>query len=213
MQNALLQIPRRNLRLEMERPPETTRQEWQLIQNVIQRSTSQNWEQARIEWAVASVRRASGSTCICTHHPITKLFRIVNQRNENSLEVGCECVKFFLPEGSARPETEFNRRMRAQEVRQQEEEAQRRVEEARRLEAEERRRQLSQLLVSWAQSNEDTIPADDLLDFAYEERFVDDWQWKFLKDIRNKERRFPLNQNQLNKRASTLHQFRQKVNL
>lgn len=68
-----------------------------LMREIVQRSLSKEWEGAKIEWALYTVRISNEySTCLCGHYLIKELCTIRNKMNNNRVMIGNCCVKKFL---------------------------------------------------------------------------------------------------------------------
>ena len=71
--------------------------EYRLTAEIVARSSSKNWDEAKLEWYLVGVSEAEEpETCLCGHHPIIELCEIANRKNRNSATVGNCCVKRFL---------------------------------------------------------------------------------------------------------------------
>ena len=70
-----------------------------LMAEIIARSESQSWDEARLEWELEDIIRADRNeprSCLCEHFPILELCIIRNKRNQNRAIVGNVCVKKFM---------------------------------------------------------------------------------------------------------------------
>ncbi|MEX2170585.1 MAG: hypothetical protein WD851_14815 [Pirellulales bacterium] len=68
-----------------------------LHKEIIARSESDNWDDARDEWALGNVWMSDDpSTCLCGHNPIKEICEIKNRLNNKEVEVGNCCVNNFL---------------------------------------------------------------------------------------------------------------------
>jgi hypothetical protein len=64
---------------------------------IVAQSVSDNWDQARPEWRVATVYDAEEpKECLCGYSPIVEICVLRNQKNRGVAEVGNVCVKRFL---------------------------------------------------------------------------------------------------------------------
>lgn len=71
--------------------------EYRLTQEIIARSMSPLWDEAKLEWALNEVYEADEpETCLCGHFPIIELCILANRRNGNAATVGNCCVKKFI---------------------------------------------------------------------------------------------------------------------
>ncbi|MFV0499074.1 MAG: hypothetical protein ACK5NF_03470 [Bacilli bacterium] len=73
----------------------------QFFQKIINKSDSNNWESAVLEWKVKSctVRKIADKSCICGHENIKYLFEIENMNNGNIIyPIGSSCIKKFKRE-------------------------------------------------------------------------------------------------------------------
>lgn len=70
---------------------------FQLTAEIVQRSVSDNWDEAKLEWALHEVYEADEpETCLCGHFPIIELCVLNNERNGRFATVGNCCVKKFI---------------------------------------------------------------------------------------------------------------------
>lgn len=70
---------------------------FQLTAEIIQRSVSDNWDEAKLEWALHEVYEADEpETCLCGHFPIIELCILNNNFNGGFATVGNCCVKKFI---------------------------------------------------------------------------------------------------------------------
>jgi hypothetical protein len=71
--------------------------QFRLFKEIIARSVSQTWEEAKLEWDLKHVYREDEPlTCLCGHTPIIEICVLHNRRNGNTAEVGNVCVNKFL---------------------------------------------------------------------------------------------------------------------
>ena len=71
--------------------------EYRLTEEIIERSVSDSWDQAKLEWSLREVYEADEpETCLCGHFPIIELCVLSNRLNNNSATVGNCCVKQFI---------------------------------------------------------------------------------------------------------------------
>ena len=71
--------------------------QYQLTREIIARSSSQTWDEAKLEWELFSIyRQTEPDTCLCGHFPILELCVLRNRINGNEAIVGNVCVKKFL---------------------------------------------------------------------------------------------------------------------
>lgn len=70
---------------------------YQLFAEIIARSRSSNWDDAKLEWKLAEIYFVEESeTCLCGHYPIKELCVLKNKHNHKETTVGNCCVKKFL---------------------------------------------------------------------------------------------------------------------
>jgi hypothetical protein len=71
--------------------------EYKLTSEIIALSVANNWDAARLEWALHEVYETEEpETCLCGHFPIIELCVLNNKRNSNFATVGNCCVKKFI---------------------------------------------------------------------------------------------------------------------
>lgn len=71
--------------------------EFKLIQEIISRSATDTWDEAKREWALVEVyREEKPETCLCGHFPIIEICVLRNTKNDNEAIIGNVCVKKFL---------------------------------------------------------------------------------------------------------------------
>ena len=71
--------------------------EYKLTKEIVDRSESDRWDEAKLEWSLREVYEAEEpETCLCGHFPIIELCILGNKRNGNSATVGNCCVKKFM---------------------------------------------------------------------------------------------------------------------
>jgi hypothetical protein len=71
--------------------------QFQLTIEIINRSISNTWDEAKIEWALNEIYEADEpETCLCGHFPIIELCILKNKRNGQFVTVGNCCVKKFI---------------------------------------------------------------------------------------------------------------------
>jgi hypothetical protein len=78
---------------------------YRLIQEVLARSVSPTWCEAKSEWELDHIffaDRAEPGTCLCGHAPIIETCVIRNRLNGNAAVVGNCCVKRFMGSMSER---------------------------------------------------------------------------------------------------------------
>ena len=74
-------------------PREQARQ-YQLAQEIIDRSNATNWDEAKLEWKLEEVYcEDEPDVCLCGHFPIMELCVLHNKHNGNRAVVGNVCVK------------------------------------------------------------------------------------------------------------------------
>ena len=78
-----------------------------LATQIIAMSKADNWHDAKSEWNVSTIYRATASSeCLCTHSPIKEICVIENPLTGHEAEVGNVCVKKFM--GLDAPSRMFN---------------------------------------------------------------------------------------------------------
>lgn len=71
--------------------------EYKLTTEIIDRSQSNNWDAARLEWLLQEVFESDDpDTCLCGHFPINEICILRNRVNGNQVVVGNCCVKKFI---------------------------------------------------------------------------------------------------------------------
>ena len=80
---------------------EYTNQEplWRLIEEIISRSKSNTWHEAKREWEFFQAEfadRGDDNSCLCGHSPIVELCYLVNQHTKEEVIVGNVCVTKFM---------------------------------------------------------------------------------------------------------------------
>lgn len=72
-----------------------------LINGVIEKSISKQWNTAKQEWFLFDVYETEEQdTCLCGHHPIKEICVLKNKQNNELIEVGNCCVKTIWNFGS-----------------------------------------------------------------------------------------------------------------
>ena len=72
-----------------------------LINGIIEKSVSKQWDTARLEWVLVNVYETDEpDTCLCGHYPIKEICVLKNKRNNEIVEVGNCCVKKIWSFGS-----------------------------------------------------------------------------------------------------------------
>ena len=67
--------------------------EYKLTQEIINRSVSDRWDEAKLEWSLCEVYEAEDpETCLCGHFPIIELCVLGNKTNGRFATVGNCCV-------------------------------------------------------------------------------------------------------------------------
>ena len=70
---------------------------YKLAEEIIGRSTANNWDAARLEWVLYELYEAEEpDTCLCGHFPIIEICILQNKTNGNYATVGNCCVKKFI---------------------------------------------------------------------------------------------------------------------
>lgn len=71
--------------------------EYKLIEEIMKRSVSDNWNQAKLEWFFEyAYQDENFQTCLCGHNPIKNICVIKNTKNDDITEVGNCCVTKFM---------------------------------------------------------------------------------------------------------------------
>lgn len=69
---------------------------FKLIQEVINRSVSYNWEEAKKEWDFYDISILKDSNCLCGKYPISERCHLINKNTSEKVIVGNCCInKFF----------------------------------------------------------------------------------------------------------------------
>lgn len=78
-------------------------EKYKLIEEIIGLSVSKQWEEARKEWKLTTIKIADDEevaegkyTCLCGHRHLKELCYIMNKRNGNEALVGNCCIKKFM---------------------------------------------------------------------------------------------------------------------
>ena len=77
----------------------TEKAPWKLIEEIISRSKSNTWDEAKREWffnTVEFANRSSKKTCLCGHYPIVELCHLTNRYTNEDVVVGNVCVTKFM---------------------------------------------------------------------------------------------------------------------
>lgn len=70
-----------------------------LCEEIISRSESKAWGEAKLEWQVLEMEEADRDdpeTCLCGKYPIIDVFTLKNKKNGNLVRVGSSCVNKFI---------------------------------------------------------------------------------------------------------------------
>lgn len=71
--------------------------EYKLTKNIIELSSSNDWDRAKLEWTLQDVYEADEpNICLCGHFPIIETCILKNKSNGNEAIVGNCCVKKFI---------------------------------------------------------------------------------------------------------------------
>lgn len=71
--------------------------EYKLTTEIINRSQSNNWDAAKLEWLLQEVFESDDpDTCLCGHFPINEICILRNSVTGNQVVVGNCCVKKFI---------------------------------------------------------------------------------------------------------------------
>uniref|UniRef100_A0AC34RDV8 Uncharacterized protein n=1 Tax=Panagrolaimus sp. JU765 TaxID=591449 RepID=A0AC34RDV8_9BILA len=67
-----------------------------LQKEIISRSRSNRWNDAKLEWELKFIYKSNDETCLCGQKPISELCVLRNNENGNEAVVGNVCVKKFM---------------------------------------------------------------------------------------------------------------------
>lgn len=68
-----------------------------LSEEIIKRSVSATWDEAKLEWYFDSAYKSpTQQTCLCGHSPIINICTIINKKNHDQVDVGNCCVTKFM---------------------------------------------------------------------------------------------------------------------
>src|ERR1051326_1760272 len=71
--------------------------EYRLTTEIINRSRSNNWDAAKLEWQLQEVFESDDpDTCLCGHFPINEICILRNRLSGTQVVVGNRCVKKFI---------------------------------------------------------------------------------------------------------------------
>ncbi|WP_426131869.1 hypothetical protein [Pseudomonas sp. DWP1b1] len=71
--------------------------EYTLTKEILSRSHSASWGEAKLEWKLHNIYEADEfETCLCGHYPIKEVCVLQNSLNQNMATVGNCCVKKFI---------------------------------------------------------------------------------------------------------------------
>lgn len=71
--------------------------EYKLTEGIIALSSTNRWDEAKLEWGLQDVYEADEpETCLCGHFPIIEVCILRNKTNDNRAHVGNCCVKKFI---------------------------------------------------------------------------------------------------------------------
>ena len=73
--------------------------QFQLTTELLKLSSSQTWDEAKLEWNLIDVEKVSeedSEVCLCGKDPIMEICTIENKLNNNTARVGNSCVKKFI---------------------------------------------------------------------------------------------------------------------
>lgn len=69
---------------------------YQLTTKLLELSSSQKWDDAKLEWDVVDIEKVEDpETCLCGHFPILEICTIGNTKTRKEARVGNCCVKKF----------------------------------------------------------------------------------------------------------------------
>jgi hypothetical protein len=77
----------------------TEKAPWKLVEEIINRSKNNTWDEAKREWIFNTVKfanRSNKKTCLCGHYPIVELCYLTNRYTNEDVIVGNVCVTKFM---------------------------------------------------------------------------------------------------------------------
>jgi hypothetical protein len=74
---------------------ETTKNEFLLMERIVQKSIADNFQEAKLEWILVSIVKGNDE-CLCGHSPIKNLCILRNKNNCEQVIVGSTCVQKFI---------------------------------------------------------------------------------------------------------------------
>lgn len=75
---------------------EKTKNEFLLMERIIEMSVADNFQQAKQEWILVRIYKQDGGVCLCGHAPILNHCVLRNKLNGNETVVGSSCVQKFI---------------------------------------------------------------------------------------------------------------------
>lgn len=77
-------------------PPKGSYKFQRLCRAVIDKSSSNDFNEATSEWEIFSIGNNPNETCVCSHHPISTVYGLYNKTTSNRLyPIGNECISHF----------------------------------------------------------------------------------------------------------------------
>lgn len=70
--------------------------EYKLIEEILSRSSSKIWNDAKKEWILTDIEFADSDICLCGHNPIVEVCFLENEITQERVKVGNCCVKKFI---------------------------------------------------------------------------------------------------------------------
>lgn len=75
---------------------ERTKNEFQLMERIVEMSVADNFQQAKLEWILTRIYKKDDGECLCGHSPIINHCVLTNKLNGNETIVGSSCVQKFI---------------------------------------------------------------------------------------------------------------------
>lgn len=75
---------------------EKTKNEFQLMQRIVEMSQADDFQQAKQEWILVRIYKQDDGQCLCGHSPILNHCVLKNKFNGNETVVGSSCVQKFI---------------------------------------------------------------------------------------------------------------------
>lgn len=77
-------------------PKETTKNEFQLMERIVEMSVADDFQKAKLEWMLVRIYKEDEGQCLCGHSPIINHCVLRNKLNGNETVVGSSCVQKFI---------------------------------------------------------------------------------------------------------------------